>query len=134
MHSDHNAKEPGSLVWQSEHKLICSDDHTVTLTHAFHAHRHSSRINQPYFSHPSASLTLVLLPSMGSLTQGSTYLGVPHMVYGHISDDLTASHPTSNTICSSGREQSPHPALNPGLNGMAVRAHTHVTYSCEVTA
>src|SRR4029434_11160343 len=91
MHSDHNAKEPGSLVWQSEHKLICSDDHTVTLTHAFHAHRHSSRINQPYFSHPSASLTLVLLPSMGSLTQGSTYLGVPHMVYGHISDDLTAS-------------------------------------------
>src|SRR4029434_10568698 len=31
MHSDRNAKEPGSLVWQSEHKLICSDDHTVTL-------------------------------------------------------------------------------------------------------
>src|SRR4029434_5106855 len=31
MHSDCNAKEPGSLVWQSEHKLICSDDHIVTL-------------------------------------------------------------------------------------------------------
>src|SRR4029434_3618157 len=31
MHSDRNAKEPGSMAWQSEHKLICSDDHIVTL-------------------------------------------------------------------------------------------------------
>ena len=31
MHSDRNAKEPGSLVWQSEHILICSDYHIVTV-------------------------------------------------------------------------------------------------------
>ena len=30
MHSDHNAKEPGSMAWQSEHILMCSDDHIVT--------------------------------------------------------------------------------------------------------
>lgn len=27
MHSDRNAKEPGSMAWQSELILICSDDH-----------------------------------------------------------------------------------------------------------
>ena len=32
MHSDRNAKEPGSMAWQSEHILICSDDHIVTKT------------------------------------------------------------------------------------------------------
>src|SRR4029434_10181917 len=77
MHSDHNAKEPGSLVWQSEHKLICSDDHTVTLpspsgsapmrctyTEIPHAYtQHASPIQ-------STPQTQVLHPTMGSFTRG----------------------------------------------------------------
>ena len=35
MHSDRNAKEPGSMAWQSEHILICSDDHIVTVLLVF---------------------------------------------------------------------------------------------------
>ena len=33
MHSDRNAKEPGSMVWQSEHILMCSDG---TLSQSIH--------------------------------------------------------------------------------------------------
>src|SRR4029434_5762629 len=83
MHSDRNAKEPGSMAWQSEHILICSDDHTALTfgkgTLVLLAHRHSLRIHQPYFSHPEHP-TQVLHPSMGSLKQGSTYLGILHTV------------------------------------------------------
>src|SRR4029434_742101 len=58
MHTDRNAKESGSMAWQSEHKLICSDDHIVTLPSPSgraplrFTHSHSSCIHQPYFSHP----------------------------------------------------------------------------------
>src|SRR4029434_1976186 len=113
--------------------------HFGKCTLALHAHRHSSRIHQPYFSHPECPLvqsaprphqqpppptltlplrgppcaegppppththTQVLHLSMGPLTQGATYLGVPHTVLRHASDDLTASNPTSDTICSEQR-------------------------------
>src|SRR4029434_6685516 len=99
MHSDCHTNEPGSIVWQSEHTLICSDGTLSHCTLALHAHRHSSHIHQPYFSHPECPLvqsappppptphtphththTQVLHPSMGPLTQGSTYLGVHHTV------------------------------------------------------
>src|SRR4029434_6943742 len=148
MHSDHNAKEPGSFVWQSEHILMCSDDHIVTLPSpsgsapSRFTHRHSLRIYQLYFSHPERPTHKCFThlcgpshrcqPSWGSFTQ----------FYGHAPYDLTASHPTSDTICSKGRAWSPHPDLNPSLqgakhalrrprqrarlNGMAAREHIHL--------
>src|SRR4029434_2062181 len=30
MHSGRHAKQPCSMAWQSEHTLICSDDHIIT--------------------------------------------------------------------------------------------------------
>src|SRR4029434_1740481 len=74
MHSDRNAKEPGSMAWQSEPLLIRSGAHTAlpfrTDTLVLLAPRHSLRIHQPSFSHPEHP-TQVLHPSMGSLKQGS---------------------------------------------------------------
>src|SRR4029434_1700888 len=77
MHSDCNAKEHGS---QSTYSSVVTALRHAALpfgksTHVHHAHRHPSRITQPYFSHPRVPHTLVLHPSLGSLTQGSTYLG-----------------------------------------------------------
>src|SRR4029434_5463974 len=68
---------PSSVVTALCHTAL----HFGKCTLALHAHRHSSRIHQPYFSHPehpthtSASpnhgvLHTVLHPTMGSLTRG----------------------------------------------------------------
>ena len=109
MHSDHNAKDPGSLLWQSEQILMCSDGTLSQCPHLQEAHPCASR-TQVFLAHPPTVLfpfraphTQVLHTSMGSLTQGSTYLGVPHTVLRARFDDLTASHPTFDTICSEGR-------------------------------
>src|SRR4029434_3189385 len=85
MHSDRNTKEPGSLVWQSTYSSVV----TITSSHCPHlqeAHPFASR-TQVFLVHPltvslpsRAPHTQVLHPSMGSVTQGSTYLGVPHTV------------------------------------------------------
>src|SRR4029434_3436079 len=91
MHSDPNAKEPGLMAWQSEHTLMCSDGTSSHCPHLWeahpcaHAHRHFLRIYQPYFSHPERSTHTSASP-MGSLTQGSTYLGVIQF-YRHASTD-----------------------------------------------
>ena len=50
------------------------------LALALHAHRHSLRIPTTVLLPSRAPHTQVLHPSMGSFTQGSTYLGVPHTV------------------------------------------------------
>src|SRR4029434_9756211 len=77
MHSDRNAKEPGSMAWQSEHILNRRDDHIVTLpspsgrapmrftyTDIPHAYtNHASPIQ-------STPHTQVLHPTMGSFTRG----------------------------------------------------------------
>src|SRR4029434_10571628 len=82
MHSDRNAKEHGS---QSTYSSVV----TITSSHCPHlreAQPCASR-TQAFLAHPPTILlpfraprTQVLHPSMGSLTQGSTYLGVPHTV------------------------------------------------------
>ena len=124
MHSDRNAKEPGSMAWQSEHILICSDDHIVTLpspsvkrTLVLHAHIHSSRIHQLYFSHPERPTHKCFTHLWGPSHRGQLTLGTLTQFYGQASDDLTASHPTSDTTCREGRAWSSHPDSNPGLQG-----------------
>ena len=86
MHSDRNAKEPGSFVWQSEHILMCSDGTSSYCPHLREAHPCALR-TQAFLAHPPTVLhpsraphTQLLHPSMGSLTQGSTFLGVLHAV------------------------------------------------------
>ena len=66
-------------------------------------HRRPSHIPLPHFSHPRVLHTQVLHPSLGSLTQWSTYPGGAS--YGsyrahtrHVSDSPTASHLISYTI------------------------------------
>src|SRR4029434_3327301 len=87
MHSDCHTNEPGSIVWQSEHTLICSDGTSshcpplrevhpcASCTYVFLAHPPTvllpSRV--PAHTHTSKCFT-----HRGPLTQGSTYLGVPH--------------------------------------------------------
>src|SRR4029434_3010623 len=84
LHSDRNAKEPGSMVWQSEHILMCSDGTLSHCPHLREAHPCASR-TQSFLVHPPTVLfpsraphTQVVHPSIRSVTQGSTYLGVPH--------------------------------------------------------
>ena len=63
MHSDRNAKEPGSMAWQSEHILICSDGTSSHCPHLREAHPCASR-TQAFLTRPPT----VLLPSQGALT------------------------------------------------------------------
>ena len=79
---------------------------------------------QTFLAHPP---TVLLLSQGNPHTSTSPIYGVPHtgvnvpggpsygLHTGRASDDLTASHPTSDTICSEGREQSPHPSTGSKL-------------------
>src|SRR4029434_2672629 len=107
MLSDRHTKEPGSMAWQPESIFNRRDDHIVTLPSPLGSA--PMRFTHTYRApHTSAS------PNHGVLHTGSTFLGVPHTAFmGGASDDLTAGHPTSDTICSEGRAWSPHPDSNP---------------------
>src|SRR4029434_4348873 len=97
MHSDCHTNEPGSIVWQSEHTLICSDG---TLSHCpplREVHpcasrtQTSSRIHQSCFSHPEHPTRKCFTqpwgsshgasPNHGVLHTGSTFLGAPHTMF-----------------------------------------------------
>src|SRR4029434_105526 len=98
MHSDHNAKVPGSMAWQSEHLLICSDDHIVRLPspsggaplHFTHTGIPCASTNHtsPIQSAPHTRASLIY----GVPHTGVNPRGVPHKVYRHASGDLTANH------------------------------------------
>src|SRR4029434_7698903 len=92
MHSDCHTNEPGSIVWQSEHTLICSDGTSSHCPPLRFMHigipRASTNRTSPIQSAPLSRVLppphthiQVLHPSLGFLTQGSTYLGVPHTVH-----------------------------------------------------
>ena len=67
LHPDRDAKEPGSLVWQSEHILIRSDSPPSHCPPLQEARPCPSRT--PTIPHISPNLhTLVLHPSLGCLT------------------------------------------------------------------
>src|SRR4029434_8684066 len=120
------------MAWQPESILICRDDHIVTLpspsgsapmrfTYTDIPHAYTNHAS-PIQSTPHASVSpnhgvlhTVLHPTMGSFTQGQHSWGSLTQFYGHASNDLTTSHPTSDTIWSEERAWSPHPDLNPGL-------------------
>ena len=100
---------------------------TITSSHCPHL-----REAHPCASRTQTSLThtpIMLLPSRAPHTHkcftqpwgpshGVNIPGGPsHNVHGCASDDLTAGHPTSDTICSEGRAGSPYPDSNPGLQG-----------------
>src|SRR4029434_4068307 len=87
MHSDRNAKAPGSMAWQSEHLLICSDDHIVRLPSPSGSAplrfsqtdipRASTNCTSPNQSAPHTSAS----PNHGVLHTGSTFLGVTHTMF-----------------------------------------------------
>src|SRR4029434_4368290 len=110
MHSDHKAKELISMAWQSEHILICSDDHIVILP----SPSGSAPLRFTHTGIPRASTNRTSPIQSAPHTIASPIYGVPHTgvnlpggpshnVHGCASDDLTAGHPTSDTICSEGR-------------------------------
>ena len=80
MHSDRNAKEPGSMAWQSEHILICSDDHIITRPSPSGSAPlcftqtgipcASTNCTSPIQSTPHTRASQVLHPTMGSFTRG----------------------------------------------------------------
>ena len=118
MHSGRHAKQPCSMAWQSEHTLICSDDHIIT--HAPLRFTHTGipcAFQRPYSSHPERPTHKCFTHLWGPSHRGQPTWGSLTQFYGHSSDDLTASHTTSDTICSEGRAWSPHPDSNPGLQG-----------------
>src|SRR4029434_494582 len=69
MHSGRHAKQPCSMAWQSEHTLICSDDHIIT-----HAHLHFTHTGIPCAS------TYCTSPIQSTPhTSASPIYGVPHI-------------------------------------------------------
>src|SRR4029434_10920945 len=68
------------VVTVLRHTALPSGQRTL----AFHAHRHSLRIHQPYFSHPKGAPHTSASPIYGVPTWGSL-IGF----YRHASDDLT---------------------------------------------
>src|SRR4029434_4574227 len=97
------------MAWQSEQILICIDDHIITLpspsgsapmrfTHTGIPCASTNRTS-PIQSTPHKCFTHLWGPSnRGQPTWGSFI-----QFYRHASDDLTASHPISDTICCEGR-------------------------------
>src|SRR4029434_1922575 len=87
------------------------DQHiTVAVQSSATIHRHPSRIHQSCFSHPEhPTLKCFTQPWVPSHGAAPNHGGPSHNVHGCASDDLTAGHPTSDTICSEGRAWSPHP-------------------------
>ena len=74
MHSDRNAKEPGSMAWQSEHILICSDDHIVTLP----SPSGSAPLRFTHTGIPRAYTNCTFPIQSAPHTSASPIYGVPH--------------------------------------------------------
>ena len=121
MHSDRNAKEPGSMAWQSEHILISSDDHIVTLSSP-------SRSAPLRFTHtgiPRASTNCTFPIQSAPHTSASHIYGVPHTgvhLPGGPSHSFTGKPPMTS--------QRAIPLLTPlvgkGEHGQPTRTRTRV--------
>src|SRR4029434_3631028 len=88
MHSDCNAKEPGSLVWQSEHILMCSDGISSHCPHLREAHRGIPRASTVLL--PSRMPHTLVLHPRGLSHRGQQTWGSFIQFYRHASDDLAA--------------------------------------------
>ena len=136
MHSDRNAKEPGSMAWQSEHILICSDDHIVTLP----SPSGSAPLRFTHTGIPRASTNCTSPIQSAPHTSASPIYGVPHTgvnLPGGPSYSVTATPPMTSreaipplTSFVANREHSQLtwpgyrvPNIHSRLFGMAVRVH-----------
>src|SRR4029434_5782141 len=77
MHSDCHTNEPGSIVWQSEHTLICSDGTSSHCPPLREVHSCASR-TQVFLAHPPT----VLLPSRAPHTGVNLPGGPTHSITG----------------------------------------------------
>src|SRR4029434_11062032 len=102
MHSDCHTNEPGSIVWQSEHTLICSDGTSSHCPPLRFMHtgipRASTNRTSLIQSSPHIHTHKCFTHLWGPSHRGQSTWGSLIQFYRHSSDDLTAGHPTSDTI------------------------------------